>query len=343
MGFLSAISNAESYGHTRPLIPLPDFMLTSGRLPEPFDALNGPHLAGPQGSHPLALVEASRLLTGPEGGLEGAIEIEGPVRVGEGVSGRLRARATRDIRARAAAFRLVGMRIFEEQRSRTQRDASGNETTEWWVEVTGDRFEDLPFSEPHLPTSITAGQEIDLAFILPAPRLGPPSAHAGSAMVAWAMEARWDIEMGRDARIAALLDVRHHHDMLRAGVLRVGAGAMADVWVDDPASLSVEPHPPLAPGADVELSIAWPGAPSGRAVRVEHTVDVEAPQRLSVVAVSMSIDPAGLAGTKVSIPIPADAPPTLETDGLKVSHRLRVIVDRPMRPDVSVERLVVVG
>jgi hypothetical protein len=30
------------------------------------------------------------------------------------------------------------------------------------------------------------------------------------------------------------------------------------------------------------------------------------------------------------------------TEGLAVSHRLRVIVDRPMRPDVSRERPIVV-
>jgi hypothetical protein len=42
------------------------------------------------------------------------------------------------------------------------------------------------------------------------------------------------------------------------------------------------------------------------------------------------------------ISLPADLPPTLETDGLTVGHRLRVIVDRKLRSDVTAERPIVV-
>jgi hypothetical protein len=47
-------------------------------------------------------------------------------------------------------------------------------------------------------------------------------------------------------------------------------------------------------------------------------------------------------GARLSLTIPADAPPTCETDGLRVHYRLRAIVDRAWRPDVLAERRIVV-
>jgi hypothetical protein len=44
----------------------------------------------------------------------------------------------------------------------------------------------------------------------------------------------------------------------------------------------------------------------------------------------------------VTVPLPIDLPPTLETPGLKVGYRIRVIVDRMLRSDVSRERPIVV-
>ena len=79
------------------------------------------------------------------------------------------------------------------------------------------------------------------------------------------------------------------------------------------------------------LSIAWPDAPGGRSARVELTTDVEASNGLTVVSVSLPVDQGSLGGTEVVVPLPADLPPTLATDGLTVGHRLRVIVDRKMR------------
>ena len=46
-------------------------------------------------------------------GLNGSIELAGPVRVGEGISGTIRVRTTRAIKARSAGLRLVGVRIAE--------------------------------------------------------------------------------------------------------------------------------------------------------------------------------------------------------------------------------------
>ncbi len=62
----------------------------------------------------------------------------------------------------------------------------------------------------------------------------------------------------------------------------------------------------------------------------------------TVVSVSLPVDQGSLGGLQVAVPLPADLPPTLETDGLRVGHRLRVIVDRKLRSDVAVERPIVV-
>ena len=44
----------------------------------------------------------------------------------------------------------------------------------------------------------------------------------------------------------------------------------------------------------------------------------------------------------VTLPVGADLPPTLEAQGLKVGYRLRVVVDRKLRSDVSRERAIVI-
>ena len=147
---------------------------------------------------------------GPTGS-RASIELTGATRVGEGITGTIRVRATKAIQARAAGIRLVGMLIAEEQRSQTRTstgsDGHTSSTTESWVEVHGQTIEDLTFTEPFLPPALEPGQAIEVPFSIPAPRLGPPSAHAGSALVAWAVEAHWDIHMGSDERVAVIVPV----------------------------------------------------------------------------------------------------------------------------------------
>ena len=103
--------------------------------------------------------------------------------------------------------------------------------------------------------------------------------------MAWAVEARWDIEMGRDERVAALVDVRQHRDLLRAGVIDVGAGAMHDSWDDEGATLAVRPLPPIDAGTTMEVTITWPGAVVGRSARVELVADIDAARDLQVLLV----------------------------------------------------------
>ena len=50
--------------------------------------------------------------------------------------------------------------------------------------------------------------------------------------MAWAVEAHWDIEMGTDQRVAVIVPVAQHPDLLRAGVVTLPAGAMFDSVTD---------------------------------------------------------------------------------------------------------------
>lgn len=366
-GFLGAIATGRTFEDAGAATDGPS-VTPGGDAPTPFDRLDGRRLAGPQGSHPLAGVRAEDLLRAATDGLSGGIELSGPVRVGEGISGTVRVRATRAIKARSAGVRLIGVRIAEETRSGRSRKAeaaaaanaanaalrlaggasAGTSTnsaasdTVSWVEVHGTVIEAFTFTDPVLPTLLAPGQLVEAPLTIPAPRLGPPSAHAGTALIAWAVEARWDIAMGSDERVAALVPVAQHPDLLRSGAVTLPSGAMFDVVDDEGARLSVAPLPPLAAGSQVTLGIAWAGAPGGRSVRVELTTDVKAGNGISVTSVSVPVDGKTLEGGQVVVPLPADLPPTLVTDGLTVGHRLRVIVDRPMRPDVSRERPIVV-
>jgi hypothetical protein len=264
--------------------------------------------------------------------------------VGEGISGRFSIRANRRISANTANLRLVGVQIAEERRSKTERDADGSTRTQDWIEVHGSVIEASPFTDPFLPTTLEAGQSVEATFNVPAPRLGPPSAHAGSVLIAWALEAHWNIGMGADERVSTLLDVRQHPDLLRAGVVAVGAGAMADTWSNEGATFSVDPVPPIPIGSPATVAISWPNAADGRSARVELEVLVEAPIDLTVTALSLPVDIGAMrGGTTVSLPIPSDAPPTFAHEGVSVSYRVRAIVDRRLRSDVTAERLIVVA
>jgi len=338
--FLTSIDDVRAYGEGGLL----DFIGHRGDAPAPFHALDGPQLAAPGRSHPLPLVDPVELIRSRTDGLDGVIEAESPTRVGEAIRGRVRVVARSPIEGRRAGIRLVGVLLSEEERSQEHRDSKGQVISrDEWVEVHGRVVDALEFTEPVVPAKLGAGEALDLPFEIPAPRLGPPSAHAGTALVAWAVEARWDIGMGTDERVAALVDVRQHPDLLRAGVVNVGAGAMHDSWDDDGATLGVRPIPPIDAGTTIEATITWPGAASGRSARVELVADVDAARGLRVVCSSVELPIEAIReGARVSLVIPADAPPTCETDGLRVGYRLRAIADRAWRPDVVAERPIVV-
>lgn len=314
----------------------------SGSSPSPFDALDGHLLAGPDGSHPLHHVDAAMLLRPQRGPIQGAIELAAPsVRVGEVMEGRLRLASPEGFEGRLARFRLVGLRLVEERKSVTHRDSKGNVTsTERWVEANGTIFTEESFVELVVPAQLSPGQAWESAFRVPAPRLGPPSAHLGEAIVAWALEVRWDKAWSEDPVIAALVQVDQHPDLLRAGVGKQGGMSLLGQVSVDGGSISVPGRLPARIGEPFEVQVNWPGAPDGRGARVELHRRTNCPNgEVGIIASA----PAAIAdlrsgSARVSLAIPAGSPPSFDGAGLEINYIVRVLVDRQFRSDAAIER-----
>ena len=263
-GFREAVvANGSGFGWTS----------HSGSTPTPFDAVDGARLAGPQNSHPLAAISIEELVRRATDGVAGEITLDNPagVRIGEGISGRLTLTARKNINARSAAVGLVGAKIAEEDRSYEERDSKGNLIrSEYWVEVHGSLFAEEAYTDVPLPPQLSAGQTFQTQFMIPAPRLGPVSAHVGSALIGWAVEAKWDISMGGDERLAVPVTVHQNLDYLRSGAVRLEPGAMFDLWSEGDGSIGVKPLPPIPAGTNVDVTVTWPSAGSGRGGRSEE-------------------------------------------------------------------------
>jgi hypothetical protein len=308
----------------------------SGSLPAPLDARDGDDLVGDIGSHPLAFLELSSLLRPATAGLEGTFSFEPGIRVGGEIRGRLHLRALRAIEGRHATLTLRGYLLHEQERSAT-RGSGEHRTTERWVEVVAEELETIDLHETRLPATLVQGQSLELPLLLPAPRLGPPSAHAGPAAVVWLLVAAWDIAMGGDERIATLVEVAQHRDLVTGGVLDLGASALLDHSAADGATFELRPAPPIAAGSEFGVRVAWPKASGGRGARVELHADIGTlgSVRLAQVEAKTS-DLAG--GLEARFALPADAPPVFDAKGVRVRYRLRALVDRPLLPDLAVER-----
>lgn len=315
-----------------------------GAAPEPFDALNGYALAGPVNSHPLHQVQARDLLRPVCGSISGEIRLDHEVRVGEGIEGTIRLQALKDISARKAAFRLVGLKMVEERKSRTYKVDDEHTRTEEWVEANGQLFVADAFTEPVIPAQLLAGQEFETRFIVPAPPLGPPSAHLGEAIVAWAIEARWDIAMANDAFLATVVDVAQHPDLIRAGVSKQGGMALLDVVDMEGATIAVETPLPASPGTTMRVVAHWPDAPGGSA-RIELHRRTNAPNSTEgILAVGLtSSDALQAGGTVAELSVPAGIPPSFDGAGLENRYIIRVLVDRRFRPDTAIERPVAIA
>lgn len=313
----------------------------SGELPAPLDARNGSELAGAEGSHILPFVDLDALLRPTTDAFTGGFEVEEGALVGGEIRARLRAKATKKISARGAAISVVGYLIREVQRSVTHK--RGDSTyTERWVEVQATPLECRPLIEVPLPVELVPGDPIDLEILAPAPRLGPPSVHAGIAAVVWTLQASWDIPLAADQRIAAIVPVSQHPDLVRSGVMTLGPSALLADWGTDGASMSVRSALPHAPGSPLELQIRWPDASGGRGARVELYVDLSGGSSLRLASVEVAT--ASLAsGVSVAFEIPADAPPIFDAPGLSLRYRVRALIDRPFRPDSAIERNVAIA
>ncbi len=187
-----------------------------------------------------------------DGKVHGEIVVDRPAMVGEGITGTVRLQAVERVDARKAALRLVGLRLDEVQRSESEQDSEGHTTsTDSWVETDGKLFVQDAFLEPAVPAMLAPGQAWEARFAVPAPRLGPPTAHLGESIIAWALEVRWDIPRGSDSFVAAHLPLAQHPDLIRAGVGKQGGmSVMAGVPVGD-AMISVATPLPAPAGSEI--------------------------------------------------------------------------------------------
>lgn len=315
----------------------------SGAAPSPFDALNGSRLAGHQSSHPLHDVRAEDLLNPGGGSLTGSITINERARVGEPIRGTIQLTAQREIKARGAYLRLVGLRLQEEQKSETHRDGD-TQRTESWIEARGRLFEELPFLEPAIPVTFAPGQQFTAAFAIPAPALGPPSAHLGEAIVAWAIEVRFDIPMGSDAFLATLLPLAQHPDLIAAGVGEQGGQAMLAALDVDGGTISVESDLPAMAGSVLRIRASWPSAPGGPA-RIELHRRSNAPNGVQAMIATSDLTGEALAagGAVVDLQLPADLSPSFDGAGLRLDYLVRVLVNRRFRPDAAIERPIAIS
>lgn len=318
----------------------------SGSSPTPFDGIDFSRLAGPEGSHPLADVRPEDLLVPSSTEVQGEIAFDRPAVVGVGLSGSLRLRATRPIHARDAHLRLVGLKLAEERKSRSEHRADGSWTSEDWVEANGELFVHDAFLEPSIPASLEPGQAFETTFAIPMPALGPPTGHLGCAIVAWAVEVRWDVAMAADAHLARLLPIAQNPDLVRAGVGMQGGQALFGSFEAEPgAAIGVPTALPAPPGTALQVQVRWPLVPSGRSARVELVQHVDAPNGWSRVAaqVATTVDSVRDGSADVSLPIPPDAAPSFDGAGLACAYAIRVVIDRPMRPDASIERPIAIA
>ena len=238
----------------------------------------------------------------------------------------------------------MGLRLVEERKSETHETGENTSTTENWVEANGRLFVEDAFLSPVIPATLAAGEVFETTFLVPAPRLGPPSAHLGEAIVAWALEARWDVAMGDDAFAAILVPVAQHPDLIRAGVGKQGGMALLDSVGVEGSTISVTTPLPAAPGSMIGVRAAWPGAPGGPG-RIELHRRTNAPNGVEgIIAVATTSSDALRAGTAdATLALPAGSAPSFDGADLEITYVIRVLVNRKFRPDAAIERPVAVA
>jgi hypothetical protein len=318
------------------------FTSHSGSAPSPFDAINGSRLAGSASSHPLHDVSIEELLKPIDGPVTGSITIDDVVRVGDPIKGTIDLTAMEAVKARKAYLRLVGLRLVEERKSTTHR--TGNTTTtESWIEANGRLFVEAPFLEPAIPFELAPGQRVTAPFAIPGPPLGPPTAHLGEAIVAWAIEVRFDIPMGADAHVATLLPIAQNPDLLAAGVGEQGGESMLASIDVGGGTISVTSPLPARAGTMLQVQATWPSAAGGNG-RIELHRRSNAPNGINAVIASWNVTGAELASgaARAELPLPPDMAPSFDGADLRLGYVVRVLVDRRFRPDSAIERVVAV-
>ena len=316
-------------------------MAYTGSSPCPFDAINGPRLAGDEGSHPLHSVAPEELVRPNDGAVSGEIVLDKPARVGDGITGHIRLTANQQIQARQAHLRLVGLRLDEIAEEEDHRNAKGEvEWTERWVDTSGNLFVQDPFLDPAVPTSLEPGATWEAPFMIPAPPMGPPTAHLGESIIAWALEVRWDVPMGADHFMASYLPLAQHPDLLRAGVGKQGGASLMDSVPVGDGSINVTSPLPAVAGQEIVVTACWPSAPAGRSVRIELHRRTNAPNGVEGVIASVPIAEAALTSgaAEARLLVPAGSAPSFDGAGLEIDYVIRVLIDRQFRNDAAIER-----
>ena len=193
--------------------------------------------------------------------------------------------------------------------------------------------------EPPIPTELAPGQNWESTFMIPAPQLGPPTAHLGESIIAWAIEVRWDIAMGSDHWLAAYLPLAQHPDLMRAGVGKQGGQSlMAGVPVGD-ATINVTTPLPATAGQEMVVTVVWPSAPVGQNGRIELHRRTNAPNGVEGIIASVAVPSASLqSGAEAHITVPPGTAPSFDGAGLEIKYVIRVLVDRRFRTDLAIER-----
>lgn len=200
------------------------------------------------------------------------------------------------------------------------------------------------FLEPAVPAKLAPGENWEAPFMVPAPELGPPTAHLGESIIAWALEFRWDVPMGSDHFLAYFLPLAQHPDLLRAGVGKQGGESMlAGASVGD-ATIGVQSPLPAPSGQEMAVVVNWPSAPDGQGARIELHRRTNAPNGvegiIAFAAVPLTDLRSGAAIARLLVP-PGTAP-SFDGAGLEITYVIRCLLDRRFRSDAAIERPVAI-
>ncbi len=201
------------------------------------------------------------------------------------------------------------------------------------------------------PVALAAGETRELDVQIPVPGLGPATLEADVAGVSWTVEAKLDIEGGRDSSIEVPVRILQPTALLRAGVVHVGEFALfeaADAQAGGVGgSIRIDPVP-LVPGQPFRGQLTLrPSAPMRLQeirmelrVRVESTVSGGFDQTIvpwsAVVAQAMELasdQVIEIAGT-----VPDVALPTIELPHGRAAAELHVILARAWARDPHLVR-----
>ncbi len=201
------------------------------------------------------------------------------------------------------------------------------------------------------PVRLAPGETRTHDFQLPVPGLGPATLEADVAGVSWTVEAKLDIQGGRDSSIEVPVRILQPTALLRAGVVHVGEFALfeaADAQAGGVAgSIHIEPVP-LVPGQPFRgsLTLRPSAAMRLREIRMELRVKVESTvsggfdetivpwSAVAAPAMELSSDQViEIAGT-----VPDVALPTIELPHGRASAELHVILARAWARDPHLVR-----